>query len=194
MRKSIFAVIIVTFLLCVPETTFAEFNPSGRWLLEGGGFAEKSFIRVELTDWGELYIQTKLENGIRYVTGYDVKVILYASRLNINAWEYSNSETFQVPVMVPDVEPTLNEPFALPPVTYDGLTYKMEFTSAASGVIWIYGYLDGGIEINSASTLWKEGTEKPKIPDKTSGCNAGLGMASLPLAALIFALASKKRT
>jgi len=173
---------------------FAEFDPYGKWLLEGGGFAERSFVRVELTDWGELDVQTKLENGVRYITGYDVKVTLDASRFNINAWEYSNSETLQDPVRVPDVEPTLNEPFALPPVTYDGLTYVMEFTSTTSGTIRIYGHISGGVEINSLSAVWKEGTEKPKIPDKTSGCDAGVGIAVWPLAALIFVLVSKKQT
>jgi len=194
MLKSIYAATAGMFFLCFPVAAFAEFDPYGRWFLEGGGYAEKSFLRVELTDWGELYVQTKLENGIRYVTGYDVRATLDASRLNINAWKYSTSTVLQFPVRVPDADPTLDEPFELPPVTYDGLTYKVEFTSTTSGVIWIYGYIDGGIEINSVSTVWKEGTERPDIPDMTSGCNYGAGAAALFLVALFFTPAFNKRT
>ena len=192
MRKSIFAAIIGMFLLCFPATGFAEFDPYGNWFLEGGGYAEKSFLRVELNAWGELFVRTTLENGVRYVTGYDVRATLDATRLNINAWEYSASTTLQVPVRAPNANPTLNDPFELPPVTYDGLTYKVEFTSATSGTIWIYGYVDGGVEINSESIVWKEGTEKPYNSDMTSGCDAGAGAAALPLVAFVFALAFKK--
>ena len=181
MRKSIFAAVIGVFFFYSAGTAFAEFNPHGRWLLEGGGFAEKSIIRVELTAWGELYIQTVLENEARYVTGYDVEATLDATRFDINAWEYSASTTLQTPVVVPEAEHTLDDPFELPPVTYDGLTYKVTFTSATSGTIRIYGYIDNGIEINSISAIWKEGTEKPDIPDMTSGCDAGFGAVTLLL-------------
>jgi hypothetical protein len=193
MRKSIIAAFIV-ILLSMPETAFAEFDPYGRWLLDGGGYAEKSFVRVELSANGELFVRTELEDGVRYVTGCDVTATLDASRFNINAWKYSSSTDLQHPVMVPEANPTLNEPFELPPVTYDGLTYEVTFTSASSGTIRIYGRVDAGVDINSTSVVWKEGTERPRVKDASSGCDTGGGAAALLLAAFVIVRAFKAQT
>ena len=190
MRRSILAAIIWIFINSA--TAFAEFNPYGKWYFEGGGFAEKLFVRVELNAWGELHIRTTLESGDRYLTGYDIDATIDATRFDINAWEYSTDTTLEYPVPVPEVNPTLNNPFKLPKVTYEGLTYEVELTSAASGIVKIYGYLSGGIEVDSKSALWKSGTKKPDIPDMTSGCDAFCGAASLLLAALVLARAFKK--
>jgi hypothetical protein len=184
MRKSVLLALVAALLAY--GTAFAEYDPTGRWLLEGSGFAEKSFLRVELTDWGELDIRTEVENGTRLVTGYGVQATLNASKLNINAWKYSASSVFQVPLEVPKVDPTANEPFKLPSFTSDGLTYEVEFTSASAGTVKIYGEIDRGIEINSINTLWKEGMEKPSTSDMTSGCDVGVpGGIGLLLASII---------
>jgi len=202
MCKSIYAAIIGAFFLCFPGAASAEFDPYGKWLLEGSGYAEKSFLRVELKDWGELFVHTELKNETRYVTGYDVKVTLDASKLNINAWKYEAGATLETPIAVPDVEPTMNDPFALPPVKYDDLTYVVEFLSTTSGTVRIFGYISGGVEVNSISAVWREGTEKPKIPNMTSGCNYGAGAAAMLATAMFlvmffsafFTSSFKKRT
>jgi len=92
------------------------------------------------------------------------------------------------------MNPTLSDPFRLPPITRDGLTYEVEFTSTTSGTIRIYGHVSGGIRVDSLSALWKEGTIRPDIPFMGSGCNAGFGAAVLLLAALALAGVFKKRT
>ena len=194
MRKAIYLSIAGIFFFCFPGMASAEFNPQGKWFLEGSGYAEKGFVRVKLKDKGELNVRTGLKDKVRYVTGYDVKVTLNASQFSINAWEYKANTTLRDPVKLPDADPTLDEPFELPSVTYDGLTYKVTFTSAASGTIDIYGPIGNGTEVNSASAVWKDGTEKPKVPKMSSGCDTGTGAAALFLAALVFARAYKKQT
>jgi hypothetical protein len=178
MRKgTVLAAAAVLFLFS--KAAFADYDVGGSWLLEGGGYAQKSILRVELTDDGVLDIQTQVEDGVRYVLGYSVNLWLNASKLGINAWKYSKTVSLQIPVPIPELDPTLNDPFELPPVTVDKLTYAVAFTTTTSGTVNIYGKLDidvvGEVEINSASAIWKEGTEKPDIPDVASGCNAGAG-------------------
>jgi hypothetical protein len=146
--------------------------------LEGTGYARKDFVRVELTDDGYLDIQTGMVDDVRHVLGYSVLFRLNASKLGINAWEYTKTVTLEYPVPLPELHPTVNKPFKLPPVTVDDLTYGVVFTSITSGTVDISGKLDvdvvGAVGIDSASAIWKEGTEKPDIPDKSSGCNAGM--------------------
>jgi hypothetical protein len=146
--------------------------------MEGGGFAEKGFVRSELTLDGTLDIQTQTENDDRYFLGFSLAMRLDASRLNINTWKYSKVVVLDIPVKLPELSPTTNEPFELPPVPVDDLVCEVTFTSTTSGTVKIYGYIDvdvvGRVEIDSESAIWKEGSQKPDIPDKTSGCNAGL--------------------
>jgi hypothetical protein len=177
MRKRT-ALIAAAALLLFATTAFADYDISGRWLLEGGGFAEKGVLRVELTDEGVLDIRTQLEDEVRHVAGYNVRLRLDASKLGISAWEYSKAMDLTPSIPIPDLNPTVNDPFKLPPVTIDGLTYEVTFTSITSGTVKIYGNLDvdvaGKVEIDSVSAIWKEGTEKPDIPDMSSGCNSGI--------------------
>ncbi|MDR2179416.1 MAG: hypothetical protein LBP21_03825 [Synergistaceae bacterium] len=191
MRKfGVLACFAVVALLLTPGAVFAEYDISGWWLLEGSGYAEKNFLRTELTDTGRLDIQTKTEDGVQYVLGYSVDLRLDASRLNINTWDYSKIVLLDVPVPIPELNPTTNEPFELPRVTADGLTYEMTFTTATSGTVRIYGYIDvdvvGSVEINSISTIWKYGTEQPDVSDMTSGCDVGLGFFATGIATLAY--------
>jgi hypothetical protein len=186
MRKSIVLTAFVVLFL-FSETAFADYDITGRWLLEGGGHAEKGVLRVELTDEGYLDIRTETVNGVRCILGYSVLFRLNASKLNINAWEYKKTVDLEYPVPLPSLHPTANEPFELLPVTVDNLTYKVVFTSITSGTVDIYGDLNvdyvGAVGIDSTSVIWKEGTQKPDISDKSSGCNAGMaGMAWMILA------------
>jgi hypothetical protein len=176
----------------------AAYDIGGRWLLEGSGYAEKSFVRSELTDWGTLDIQTETRDGAEYITGYFVWVELDASRLNIRTWDYSDTVLLPVPIPIPDLRPTVNEPFTLPPVTVNDLTYEVTFTSETSGTVKIYGYVDidvvGWTEISSISVIWKEGTEKPDVPDMASGCNAGVaGVAGAILALAALSQRNRRR-
>ena len=141
MRKTIFSIIAVILLLA-EKTAYADYDISGRWLLEGGGFAEKSALRVELTDEGFLDIQTQIEGDVRYVLGYSVGLWLNASKIGVNAWEYHKKVDLEFPIPMPSLDPTMSEPFELPPVTVDRLTYEVTFTSLLSGTVKIYGHLD----------------------------------------------------
>jgi hypothetical protein len=173
-----FWILTAVALLVASGTAFAAYDISGWWLLEGSGYAEKGFVRTELTDSGTLDIKTQTENGVQSVLGYSLELRLDASRFNINAWKYSNIVLLDVPVAVPELNPTTNAPFKLPQVTVDGLTYEITFTTKTSGTVRIYGYIDvdvvGQIEINSVSTIWKNGTDKPDVSDMTSGCSGGI--------------------
>lgn len=194
MRRILMVMLTLMLVLGASGPLFAEYDISGRWLLEGGGYAEKGVLRVELEDEGHLDVHTSTESGDQYLTGYTVKVTLDASKLGINAWEYSDTVTLPRPVRIPELDPTTNEPFELPAVTVDGLTYKVTFTSTTSGTVEIYGSLDmdvvGTVNIDSMSAIWKEGTEKPDIEDMSSGCNAGFSVVGL---LALFSLAGLKR-
>ncbi|MDR2174931.1 MAG: hypothetical protein LBO82_03225 [Synergistaceae bacterium] len=196
-KKMVLTAAAVLFLFA--ETAFAAYDISGKWLLEGGGYAKKDVLRVELTDEGALDIRTRVENGVRYVSGYSVNLRLDASRLGINAWKYEKVVELSPSVPIPDLDPTLNDPFKLPPVTVDKLTYEVTFTSIHAGTVKIHGNLDvdvvGEIDIDSDSAIWKEGTEKPDIPDTTSGCNSGIAGMTLILGTaliLVFSRTSDK--
>jgi hypothetical protein len=185
-RGTALGTVVVLFLFS--KMAFADYDVGGRWLLEGGGFAQKGVLRVELTDEGVLDIQTQVEDGVRYVLGYSVGLWLDASKFGINAWKYSKTVNLQTPIPIPDLDPTLNDPFELPPVTVEKMTYKVVFTSTTSGTVKIYGNLDidvvGEVEIDSASAIWREGMEKPDIPDMTSGCSTGIAWMALALGVL----------
>jgi len=180
-------------LFCFPGTAFAWSELHGGWFLEGRGDAERGFQRADLDVWGELFVETRLIGGVRYVTGYDVWVTLNAPRFNINSWNYSAGVALWHPIRIPSVPPTRNRPFRLPPITSGGLVYDVEFTSATSGTIWIYGNVGGGVAIDSLNVVWID-----KWIDgfwwSSSGCNAGIGVAALLLVAPAFALSLKKRT
>ena len=106
--------------------------------------------------------------------------------MNIKAWTERYSETLRIPVPLPELRPTLSNPFYLPPVkTKEGLTYKVMLTSVTSGKVDIYGTIDldviGRTKIQSNSAIWKEGTKKPGLEDMQSGCGLGLGMGTMLL-------------
>ena len=180
-------------LCCAPLPAAAEpvsYDIAGRWLIEGEGYGEKR-VRVQLALEGTLDIHTGVVEGKRCVTGYDLWLRLDASRLDIKAWTERYSETLHIPVPLPDLRPTLSNPFSLPAVrTKEGLIYEVTLTSVTSGKVDIYGTIDldviGRTEIQSTSAIWKAGTEKPRIDDVQSGCGLGLGMGAMLLMAPLF--------
>lgn len=198
MRKTFIRLLLVTMLLSLASVAFAAYDMTGRWLIEGGGYAKKDILRVELSDEGTLDILSKTENGTQYITGYTLNIRLDASKLGIKAWNNTDTATFQVPVPMPEFNPTVNKPFELPAVTVDRMHYQVTFTSINSGTVKIYGFMDvdtaGTIEIDSLSAVWKQGTPKPNIDDKSSGCNtAGLSLFTVLLGTPLMVLMRRKQ-
>jgi hypothetical protein len=159
----------------------------GRWLVEGEGTAKKDILRVNLFAEGTMDIKSATEDGTESILGYESHATLDASRLGINAWEHYGSYQLPIPVPVSGFDPSMSEPFRLPPFTIDmpdgALTYTVELTSVHSGTVNISGYINLDIvdrtDINANCAIWREGTPKPDMPEKTWGCDAGSGWASL---------------
>jgi len=188
---AVLTVMLWALIGAAPSAASAWFDPHGWWELEGEGYAERNSLRADLYVWGDLLIQTSYRGGERYVTDYDVWVTLDSPRLNINFWEFSAGITFLYPIRIPDVPPTLRNPFRLPPITKDGLTYDVEFTSATSGTIWIYGYVSGRVLVDSLSFVLKADTHP--FRGKGSGCNTGIGAFGLVLPLVLLLRKKPKR-
>jgi hypothetical protein len=177
-RKAFITLLYFTLVLSVPAYGATQ-TVGGSWLVEGGGYAKKSVLRVELTTNGMLDIRSSTADEKEILTGYEVWGELNASRLGINAWSYHNDYELSPPVEAGRFEPTLNEPYRLPTFTIDGLSYTIVLTSENSGTVNISGYVDidvvGRTDVNADCAIWRQGTPKPVIPDSTSGCDAGAG-------------------
>ena len=173
MRKSILGLIVMA-IFCFPGMSSAWFDPHGGWEFEGDGEAIRNSYIYDLQVQGDLRVQTDFWGS--EVTAYDVWVTLHSPRLNIHFWEFSAGTVHRI--KVPDDPPTWNTPFRLDPITKDGLTYEVEFTSSTSGTIWIYGYVGEGVHIESLSIVLK--TDRHSFRDE-SGCNSGIGVFGLIL-------------
>lgn len=197
MRKTVTGLLLIVVLLSLAGAAFAAYDMTGRWLIEGSGYAEKGAVRVALKDEGTLDIHTKTEGRVQYITGYALKIRLNASKLGINAWENSSTITFQTPIQVPSHNPTSNAPFDLPTIKVDRMTYKIRFTSTTSGTAKIYGFMDidnvGTVEINSDNIVWKQGSPKPIIDDNMNGCNVGVSLLGLLMGTPLFVLMRRKQ-
>lgn len=188
--KKLLALLILIALVPCGTARASEYYLAGRWLAEGGGFAEKSPMRVRLDANGIFDIKSAAGNGTERVTGYGVYCELNASRLGINTWSFRTEYELPSPIEVVDFNPTMNDPFRLPPFTIDKLTYTVTLTDANSGTVGISGYVDidsvGETEINADCVIWREGTPKPDIPDTSSGCGIGAGALGLLAGGAIF--------
>ena len=186
MRKTICAVImVITF--CFPGMASAWYDPHGWWEFEGEGEARWNSFIYDLYVQGDIRIQTDF--WAEEIKGYDVWVTLHSPRLGIDFWEFSAGTDYRI--KVPDGTPTWNTPFRLDPITKDGLTYDLEFDSATSGTIWIYGYVGRGVYVESLSVVFK--TSKQSFWDDSSGCNSGIGVLGLILPlVLLFKKKSRK--
>ena len=191
-KSLLFALLLMVFAVPVQA---ADYRIGGTWLTEGGGFIEKGVLRVSLTDSGWLEVITTYEDGLETITGYEVYGKLDASKLGVNAWSYQNTITLGTPIPVRDFNPSMSDPFKLPAITVDDLTYTLELTSVTSGTLKLRGYVDidvvGRCEVNADNAIWKQGTTKPDIPDSESGCNVG---GALPLVLLgVAAVVARRR-
>ena len=181
MRRIKFPLVLgaLAIVMCLVPVALADetWDPEGRWLIEGGGYGEKSFLRLQLSLNGTMDIHTALSGDVRVITGYDISMRLDTSRADVKTWTEDIHERLHIPAPLPELRPTVNEPFTLPPVSAEGLTYRVTLTSTTSGTVDIYGTIDldvlGDTEINSVSAVWKQGTKKPDVEDLESGCNAG---------------------
>ena len=164
------------FMLAGGSKVEGAWDVSGKWLTEGVGFAEKSFVRVSMNLEGDARLYTAQRGDVWCITSYDMDLTLHASKLGISAWKGHVEETLHDWIPLPEVNPSTNNPFQLPAVTTkDGLTCQITFTSATSGTVAINGTVDmgsvGNVEIASDTAIWKEGTAKPDIDEsKSSGC------------------------
>jgi hypothetical protein len=188
--RNLLVLLIFAAALSHETARAAAYRLGGRWLLEGDGFAEKSILRVSLNTNGRLAIKSDIADGSESLTGYDVYGELNASRLDINTWSYQNECKLSPAIEVGSFNPTMSNPFRLPPFTVDKLTYAVTLTSVNSGTVNISGYVDidtvGRTAINADCAIWREGTPKPAIPDTGSGCDMGTGALGLLALSAIF--------
>ena len=193
MRKILLACLVL--LLCSASVCGEEYDISGYWNIKGQGFAEKSFVRVSLSLTGILQLKTSTAQEVardftgydvasvdaRFLTSYDIYLRIDATGIDIKAWEDNIPNGINIPVPLPEMRPTLNDPYTLPiSVSSEGLTYSVTLTSTESGKVRITGYVDldtiGSTEINSDCALWKFGTPMPEFESETSsGCSSGFG-------------------
>jgi hypothetical protein len=116
--------------------------------------------------------------------GYEIWGNLEASHLNINAWEDKGEYVVpsQLSITVSDFNPSMSDPFRLPPFKIDNLVYTVEFTSVNSGTVNISGYVILDVvnrtEISANCAIWRQGTPKPDTQDTSWGCDSGAGVAS----------------
>jgi hypothetical protein len=186
--------VLLTVFFSSPSSS-AEYRVGGRWLTDGGGFAEKGFVRISLNNSGALTLRSTMDGEVERVTGYNMYGELRATGFDINAWRQSDDHDYAIPIDVKGFNPSMSDPFVLPSFTIDKLTYTVSFTSVNSGTVRLRGYVDidgvGECEVNADNAIWREGTQRPSVPDTESGCASG--MSPLPLA-LCFLLRKIRRS
>ena len=199
-------------LILLTVTVAAEaYELSGSWNVYGTGFVEKSFVRISLKLAGEMELSSckvseidgdvlqilsndtvtvinryDVDQNLSCLNGYDINLRVYAldkSGIDVKIWDDNIPNGIRLPIVYPEFEATLNDPFTLPSVTQNGLTYTVSFTSENAGKLRVTGYIDttiGDIELNSDATIWKNGTPQPSTESETkSGCNSGMGIFAL---------------
>jgi hypothetical protein len=178
----VFGVLLAVFF-SAPSLS-AEYRVGGRWRTDGGGFAEKGFVRISLSNSGVLTLRSTMDGDVERITGYNMYGELRATGFNINAWRQSDDHDYAIPIEVDGFNPSMSDPFVLPSFTIDKLTYTVSLTSVNSGTVRLRGYVDidgvGECEVNADNAIWREGTPRPSVPETESGCASGTG--SLPLA------------
>ena len=213
MKKIFVALFLVLLLFANPSICAEDYDISGLWHIKGTGFAEKSFVRSSLNLEGNLSIQIESVNDIsddittlvsgeeeinfiensndildsnsrKLITSYDINLKVTATELDIKAWQDHLENGIRIPVLLPHATPTNNNPYVLPAVTYDGLTYQITITSVTSGTVRIKGYVDldiiGSTELNSDCAIWKDGSPEPSTAEESkSGCNFGFNYLCL---------------
>lgn len=206
--KKVFIQFIALMLLCSLSAAdeYDEYILPGPWHIKGQGFGERVPIRLQLNLTGNMNITTsalkdisndtyirsgdqtvninQLDEDMKALTGYDLYMRLNLTGAGFKAWDEQFPNGIRVPVLLPNMRPTVNDPFELPPVTVDDITYRVTFTSPTQGKVRINGYTDvdvvGTCEINADCAIWRDGYPEPELESETdSGCNAGAGIYAL---------------
>ena len=218
MKKFFIIVFVLVFLLlCNPFTMNAsEYTDTilpGQWNIHGDGFGEKGVIRLSLevegnaiqtTDFvknlsesvdkiidnNEEVFRSVVNSERKVLTACNVDLTLRITGAGIKAWKENIPNAVQIPVLLPEIRPTMNDPFVLPSITLNNITYTITFESESSGKLRVQGYTDvdkvGTCEINADCALWRDGTEAPQTASETkSGCNSGIGFLTALTALLI---------
>ncbi|MDR1885759.1 MAG: hypothetical protein LBQ56_05740 [Synergistaceae bacterium] len=194
MRRYVFSLAMATALFLGAleiGASASDYRIGGRWLTDGGGFAEKGILRIELNNRGYLDFRSTVVDGVETITGYYMYGELTATGFEIRAWRQSDDHDYDYPLMVKDFNPSIGNPFVMPRIKIDELEYTVSFTSENSGIISLRGYIDievaGRCEVNADNAIWKEGTARPaETPETASGCSSAPGMGMmLPLAVFL---------
>ena len=216
MKKIFFALLILFIASMLNASEYNDTILPGKWNIEGTSFVEKGFVRISVKIEGEVYQTTeflknlnasvdkviennqeKARNVIneerKVLNGCEINLRLYIfdkTGFDIKVWDHYIPNAVQIPVLLPEMKPTINEPFVIPSITKDNITYTITFTSETSGKLRAKGYVDvdavGTCEINADCALWRDGTTKPETEKETkSGCNSGLGIFSAFIILLI---------
>ena len=213
MKKYLLAMLVMLAALSAEASTYTDTVLPGKWNIYGTSFVEEKgleLVRVSFKLEGEMNQTTEFLKNIdedidkviednqekaRGTINEDRKVLnecvinlrIYAldkTGFDIRVWKEEIPDVIEIPVLLPEVRPTLSTPFTLPTVNYNGLDLTVTFESEKSGKLRVKGYVDvsnvGKCEVNADCTLWKDGTERPAVDEETkSGCNAGAGILSL---------------
>ena len=150
-------------------------------------------VQVLSNDTVTILNRNDVAQDLNCLRAYDINLRVYAldkSGFDVKIWDDNIPNGIRLPIVYPEFEATLNDPFTLPSVTQNGLTYTVSFTSETAGKLRVQGYIDtsiGDIELNSDGTIWKYGTARPSTESETkSGCNMGMGILMMLLAGVYF--------
>ena len=213
--KNIASVLVLILVACLPVAAdeYDETILPGLWHIKGQGYGEYSPIRLKLSLTGNMNIATSklseisadnlyiksgdetvsldLENhpelaDMKALTSYDIYMRLELTGAGFKAWEENFPNGIRIPVLLPNLRPTVNEPFVLPGISNENITYQVSFTSPTSGKVRIHGYTDvdvlGTCEINADCAIWRDGYPEPELDSETdSGCNSGMSVLMLLL-------------
>lgn len=208
MKKIFFALLILLIASMLNASEYTDTILPGKWNIEGTSFIEKGIIRLSVKIDGEVNQTTEILKNLnasvdkiiennqekarnlineerKVLNGCKVNLRLYIfdkAGFDIKVWDHNIPNAVQIPVLLPEMRPTINKPFVLPSITKDNITYTITFTSETSGKLRAKGYVDvdavGTCEINADCALWRDGTTKPETEKETkSGCNS-LGIFS----------------
>ena len=217
MKKILLAILISTFL--TPSLNASDYVDTilpGKWNVEGTSFIEKGIVRLsikvegtanqttdelknlaenidKIIDNNEEKARNIINENRRVLTGCELDLRLYIfdkAGFDIKAWNEYIENAVKIPVLLPEMRPTISDPFILPSVTYNNLNYTLTFESESSGKLRVKGYVDvdtvGTCEINADCALWRDGTTKPELDKETSsGCNSGYGIFAACIAFIV---------
>ena len=185
----------------------------GKWNIDGQGYGEKEFVRLELGLEGNMNLRTQkveeideeitellmgtekvtrvlVDKDFKALTSYDVNLKLTLTGAEIKVLSEHIPNGIKIPAVLPEIEPTVNDPFVLPTITQDKISYTLRFTSNSSGVLRVHGYVDvdvvGECEIKADCRVWRDGAQAPEFSSGTSsGCNSGIRLEFFALVLIL---------